>query len=105
MEKSKKGKDNKKGGGDKKNAKEDKGGDDKLKTCNFVKARHILCEKLSQIEEIIFDFFNLISNHRFIDQINFQSLNKFKYLKNDDKKKRVIRKLYYINSPSSLICT
>lgn len=54
MEKNKKGKDNKKGGGgnDKKNSKEDKGSDDKLKTCNFVKARHILCEKLSQIEEI-----------------------------------------------------
>lgn len=49
MEKSKKG--GKKGGNDKKHAKEDKG-DDKLKTCNFVKARHILCEKLSQIEEI-----------------------------------------------------
>ena len=44
-------KDNKKGGNDKKNTKEDKQ-DDKLKTCNFVKARHILCEKLSQIEEI-----------------------------------------------------
>jgi len=29
-----------------------------MKTCNFVKARHILCEKLSKIEEvkqIIFD--------------------------------------------------
>jgi len=52
MEKNKKGKDNKKGGGkDNKNSKEDKG-DDKLKTCNFVKAKHILCEKLSQIEEI-----------------------------------------------------
>jgi hypothetical protein len=59
MEKNKKGnnKDNKKGGGGnnkKNNAKEDSAGgsDDKLKTCNFVKARHILCEKLSQIEEI-----------------------------------------------------
>jgi parvulin-like peptidyl-prolyl isomerase len=52
MEKSKKGKDNKKGSGkDNKKSKEDKG-DEKLKTCNFVKARHILCEKLSQIEEI-----------------------------------------------------
>lgn len=38
--------DNKKGGDSK------KGGDEKLKTCNFVKARHILCSKLSQIEEI-----------------------------------------------------
>lgn len=33
-----------------KNKKDDKS--DKLKTCNFVKARHILCSKLSQIEEI-----------------------------------------------------
>lgn len=45
------GKGNDKKGGDKK---DNKGGDksDKLKTCNFVKARHILCSKLSQIEEI-----------------------------------------------------
>jgi parvulin-like peptidyl-prolyl isomerase len=38
-----------------KDSKEDnkKGGkDQKLKTCNFVKARHILCSKQSQIEEI-----------------------------------------------------
>lgn len=50
MEKNKKGG---KKGGDKKE-KVEKGGDknDKLKTCNFVKARHILCSKLSQIEEI-----------------------------------------------------
>lgn len=54
MEKNKKG--GKKGGSDKndKKDKNEKGGDksDKLKTCNFVKARHILCSKLSQIEEI-----------------------------------------------------
>jgi parvulin-like peptidyl-prolyl isomerase len=56
MEKKKGGKDSKKDKGDKggkggkKEAKEDKG--DKLKTCNFVKARHILCEKLSVIEDI-----------------------------------------------------
>jgi NIMA-interacting peptidyl-prolyl cis-trans isomerase 4 len=59
MEKNKKGnkggnkndkKDSKGGKGDK----SDKGGDksDKLKTCNFVKARHILSSKLSVIEEI-----------------------------------------------------
>jgi parvulin-like peptidyl-prolyl isomerase len=51
----KKSKDGNKGKNDK-NSKGDKkdGGDkkDKLKTCNFVKARHILCSKLSQIEEI-----------------------------------------------------
>lgn len=41
---SKKGKDSK--GGDKSDKPE------KLKTCNFVKARHILCSKLSQIEEV-----------------------------------------------------
>jgi parvulin-like peptidyl-prolyl isomerase len=41
-----------------KNDKNSKGGkkddkkDEKLKTCNFVKARHILCSKLTQIEEI-----------------------------------------------------
>lgn len=54
MEKNKKGKDNKnskKGGKDNKNTNEDKK-DDKLKTCNFVKARHILCEKLSEIEAV-----------------------------------------------------
>mmetsp|Transcript_17407 Transcript_17407/g.36125 ORF Transcript_17407/g.36125 Transcript_17407/m.36125 type:complete len:92 (-) Transcript_17407:401-676(-) len=28
-----------------------KGADDKLKACNFVKARHILCEKQSKINE------------------------------------------------------
>ena len=50
MEKNKKG-GNKKGN-DKKNTKDETKQDDKLKTCNFVKARHILCEKLSQIEEI-----------------------------------------------------
>lgn len=42
--------------GDKKDKGEDKGGekggDKKLKACNFVKARHILCEKLGKIEEI-----------------------------------------------------
>lgn len=27
-------------------------GDDKLKTCNFVKARHILSEKLTPIQEV-----------------------------------------------------
>ena len=31
-----------------------------LKTCNFVKARHILCEKYSHIEEI---YNNLIENY------------------------------------------
>jgi parvulin-like peptidyl-prolyl isomerase len=43
----------KKKGGDK-NDNSDKGGDKdkKLKACNFVKARHILCEKMSKIEEI-----------------------------------------------------
>lgn len=35
------------GGGGKKGG----GGDDKLKTCNFVKARHILCEKQGKIQE------------------------------------------------------
>ena len=51
MEKNKKGGKNEKKGGKSDN---NKGGDsnDKLKTCNFVKARHILCEKLGQIEEI-----------------------------------------------------
>lgn len=44
------GKNNKKGGSKKDNQKG--GGDDKLKACNFVKARHILCSKLTQIEEI-----------------------------------------------------
>ena len=41
--------------GKKENNKEDKKGgnkEQKLKTCNFVKARHILCSKQSQIEEI-----------------------------------------------------
>jgi hypothetical protein len=46
-----KGKNEKNQKGDKKNT-SSKGGDDKLKTCNFVKARHILCSKLSQIEQI-----------------------------------------------------
>ena len=47
----KKGKGGKKGGNDDKGGK--KGGkEEKLKTCNFVKARHILCSKQSQIEEI-----------------------------------------------------
>ena len=34
--------------------KADKGGkeDKKLKACNFVKARHILCEKMGKIEEV-----------------------------------------------------
>ncbi len=54
MEKSKKGKGKGDKGGGKDNKSDSKGGDksDKLKTCNFVKARHILCSKLSQIEEI-----------------------------------------------------
>ena len=46
---------NKKGG--KNNKEEDKKDEKKLKTCNFVKARHILCSKLSQIQEI-YDKFN-----------------------------------------------
>ena len=53
MEKGKKG--NKKGGKDKKEKGDEK---EEMKTCNFVKARHILCEKLSKAEEvkkIIFD--------------------------------------------------
>ena len=33
-----------------KNDKEEEKKDDKLKTCNHVKARHILCEKLSKIQ-------------------------------------------------------
>jgi NIMA-interacting peptidyl-prolyl cis-trans isomerase 4 len=59
MEKNKKGKDkggkgDKSKGGKEKSSKDTKTttADDKLKTCNFVKARHILCEKLSAIEEI-----------------------------------------------------
>jgi parvulin-like peptidyl-prolyl isomerase len=58
MEKGKKGK----GGKDTK-GKDTKGKSDEkddMKTCNFVKAKHILCEKLSKIEEvkkIIFDSF------------------------------------------------
>ena len=48
MEKNKKGKG--KGNEKKDTGKSEK--NDKLKTCNFVKARHILCSKLSQIEEI-----------------------------------------------------
>ena len=48
MEKNKKGKKD-----DKKDSKKnEKVKDEKLKTCNFVKARHVLCSKLSQIEEI-----------------------------------------------------
>ena len=64
MEKNKKG--NKGGGKNDKNDKGGKGGksdskgDDKLKTCNFVKARHILCSKQGQIEEI---FKNLNEAH------------------------------------------
>jgi parvulin-like peptidyl-prolyl isomerase len=50
MEKNKKGKGNTKNDKNKTNDKDKK--DEKLKTCNFVKARHILCSKLSQIEEI-----------------------------------------------------
>jgi NIMA-interacting peptidyl-prolyl cis-trans isomerase 4 len=50
MEKNKKG--DKKGGDKKQDKKGGDKGDDKLKTCNFVKARHILCSKQSQIEEI-----------------------------------------------------
>lgn len=54
MDKNKKGA---KKGGDSKNNKKDKNDknekkDEKLKTCNFVKARHILSEKLSVIEDI-----------------------------------------------------
>jgi parvulin-like peptidyl-prolyl isomerase len=51
MEKNKKGKGNAKNDKNKNTDKDNKK-DDKLKTCNFVKARHILCSKLSQIEEI-----------------------------------------------------
>ena len=47
---------NKKGGKGN-NKEEDKKDDKKLKACNFVKARHILCSKLSQIQEI-YDKFN-----------------------------------------------
>ena len=32
------------------NKEEEKGGTEKLKTCNHVKARHVLCEKLSKIQ-------------------------------------------------------
>ena len=56
MEKGKKGKGGK-GGKDKKGGKTEEK-EDVMKTCNFVKARHILCEKMSKIEEvktIIFD--------------------------------------------------
>lgn len=38
--------------GDSKKDDSGKGKGDKLKTCNFVKARHILCEKQSKIEEV-----------------------------------------------------
>ena len=50
----KKGKGKNKGKKDNNNKEDKKGGnkDQKLKTCNFVKARHILCSKQSQIEEI-----------------------------------------------------
>ena len=48
MKKNKKGgKGNKNNDDNKKDTKEQK-----LKTCNFVKARHILCSKQSQIQEI-----------------------------------------------------
>jgi parvulin-like peptidyl-prolyl isomerase len=57
MEKNKK---DKKGGGDKGKKGGDSGKDDKLKTCNFVKARHILCSKQTQIEEI---YNKLIEEH------------------------------------------
>ena len=40
------------GKGGKGNKEEDKKDDKKLKACNFIKARHILCSKLSQIQEI-----------------------------------------------------
>lgn len=49
MDKNKKGKGAK---NDKKDTKEKDNKSDKLKTCNFVKARHILCSKLSVIEDI-----------------------------------------------------
>ncbi len=54
MEKNSKGKKGGKasGGGDKKDNKGTADKSDKLKTCNFVKARHILCSKLSVIEQI-----------------------------------------------------
>ena len=45
-------KDNNKKDNGKKGGNDKKGGDEKLKACNFVKARHILCSKQSQIEEI-----------------------------------------------------
>lgn len=46
-------KDTKKGGkGNNKNEKSEDKKEEKLKTCNFVKARHILCAKQSQIQEI-----------------------------------------------------
>ena len=48
MEKSKKNK-NKKKDADKNEESKDDNKDDKLKTCKFVKARHILCSKLSVI--------------------------------------------------------
>lgn len=58
MEKGKKG--NKKGGNDKKGKSDDK---DDMKTCNFVKARHILCEKLSRIEEVKNKIFELYAGN------------------------------------------
>lgn len=45
--KQKKNKGDKKGKGGE--DEEKKSGSEKLKTCTFVKARHILCEKLSKI--------------------------------------------------------
>merc|ERR1711957_611427 len=56
MGKMEKGKKGGKGAKAKKGKTEEKVDD--MKTCNFVKARHILCEKMSKIEEvktIIFD--------------------------------------------------
>ena len=56
--KQKKGKkDNNKKDAGKKDAGKKGGDEEKLKTCNFVKARHILCSKQSQIQEI-FDKLN-----------------------------------------------
>eukprot|EP01097_Dermamoeba_algensis_P003646 TRINITY_DN2508_c0_g1_i1.p1 TRINITY_DN2508_c0_g1~~TRINITY_DN2508_c0_g1_i1.p1 ORF type:complete len:132 (-),score=44.85 TRINITY_DN2508_c0_g1_i1:54-449(-) len=41
-----------KGGGGKGGGEKSGGGGDKLKTCNHVKGRHILCEKQSKILEV-----------------------------------------------------
>ncbi len=59
MEKPKKG--GKKGGNKDDNKSSDK--PDKLGTCNFVKARHILCEKWSVIDEIYKTLTEAYGNH------------------------------------------